>query len=91
MPFFGKCVACNFPCKICTLNAETTYNNAASTWQSTFPTVYNSNYTGLPVFVNGGNFTSMPNKYKQFYIIAYSFASDLLIDGSLVDLDAFFA
>jgi len=33
----------------------------------------------------------MPNKYKYFYLIAYSFASDSLMDGSLADIDAFYA
>lgn len=56
MPFLGKCVPCNFPCKTCTLNAENAYIIAANTWMSSFPNAYNNDYTGLPVFVNGGNF-----------------------------------
>jgi hypothetical protein len=45
----------------------------------------------LPEFVNGGNFTSMPNKFRAFFIIAYSFANDLVIEGTLLDMNALYA
>jgi hypothetical protein len=45
----------------------------------------------LPAFINGGNFTSMPNQFKFGHVIAYSFANDLLADGSLASIDAFTA
>jgi len=53
--------------------------------------VYNNNYTGLPIFINGGNFTSMPNQFKTGHVIAYSFANELLAAGILPNIDAFSA